>query len=59
MSETIAPNDKAFLSMKIVQESLDAHAKRMAIAFARWLSENEMDGSAEKLYDQFIESINK
>lgn len=58
-TETIAPKDKAFLSIKVVQESMDAHAKRMAIAFARWLSENEMEGSAEKLYDQFIESINK
>lgn len=57
--ETIAPKDKAFLSMKIVQESMDAHAKRMSCAFARYISDNQAEGNAEELYDKFIESINK
>lgn len=59
MPETIAPKDKVFLDIKIVQESMDAHAKRIACAFARWISDNEAEGNAENLYDQFIQSINK
>lgn len=74
---TIAPKDKAFLSMKIVQESMDAHAKRLGMAFGDWVYKNYTqfditDGwverarplsknaiTTERLYDQFIESINK
>lgn len=59
MSDTIAPNEKAFLDIKVVQESMDAHAKRMACAFARWISDNQVEGNAEELYDKFIEQQNK
>lgn len=59
MGDTLAPNEKAFLDIKIVQHSMDAHAKRIACAFARWISDNQVEGKAEELYDQFIQSINK
>ena len=36
----IIPKDRAFLSMKVVQESMDVHACRMSIAFADWIKEN-------------------
>lgn len=36
----IPPKDKAFLDIKLVQECMDAHAKRVAIAFDVWKREN-------------------
>lgn len=58
-AEVILPNDKSFLRMKIIEESMDAHSKRIACAFARWISDTQAEGNAEELYDQFIQSINK
>lgn len=37
----VPPNNKAFLDIKLVQECMDAHAKRIAIAFAEYVSFNE------------------
>lgn len=66
MAETIAPKDKAFLSMKVVQESMDAHAKRIAVAFGFYVlgadpNDPEMGGIEvmEKTYNSFIEQQNK
>lgn len=36
----IPPKDKAFLDIKLVQECMDAHAKRVSIAFDIWKREN-------------------
>lgn len=74
-AETIAPKDKAFLSMKVVQESMDAHAKRIAIAFVKWMDLDavingpdtwqwrgdnfRISYTTDQLFDKFIESINK
>ena len=37
MTDTIAPKEKVFLDIKLVQECMDAHAGRIAIAFANYL----------------------
>lgn len=39
--------------------AMDEFAKQQAIDFAKWISENEMEGDSAKLYDKFIESQNK
>jgi hypothetical protein len=39
--------------------AMDEYAKQQAIDFAKWISDNEMEGDGDKLYDQFIESQNK
>lgn len=70
---TIAPKDKAFLDIKLVQECMDAHGGRLAIAFAEWITDNNyVRGTGrwyksaggpllttECLYNKFIESITK
>lgn len=63
---TIAPKDKAFLDIKLVQECMDAHAKRIAMAFGFYFlgadeNDPEMGGmeEMEKTYNNFIESITK
>jgi len=69
--DTIPPNKKEFLNIKVVQESMDAHAKRMGIAFAEWIQETNWGEketwgrhdppsypTTEQLYDIFIQSIN-
>lgn len=37
----VPPKDKAFLDIKLVQECMDAHAKRIGIAYSMWLQENQ------------------
>ena len=37
----VPPKDKAFLDIKLVQECMDAHAERVGVAFAEWVSFNE------------------
>jgi len=66
----VPPNKKAFLDIKLVQETMDMHAKRLAMAFAEWINEtnwgeNETWGrheppsypATEQLYDLFIKSL--
>lgn len=71
----IAPKDKAFLDIKLVQECMDAQAKRISIAFLDWFRECKWDDigeciiegdeitpryiTSEQAYDKFIESITK
>lgn len=36
-NDVIAPKDKAFLDIKLVQECMDNQSKMVAIAFGKWL----------------------
>lgn len=70
----VPPNNKAFLDIKLVQESMDVHAKRISMAYLRWVDENQYyknNGgwycgqennpfplTDKQLYNKFIESIN-
>lgn len=50
----IPPKDKAFLDIKLVQECMDAQAKRMGIAFGMWLK--HLDNGTTH-YDPYTEQI--
>lgn len=67
----VPPNRKVFIDIRVVQESMDAHAKRMGISLLAWLrdtnwAEKETWGrhdppsypTDQQLYDLFIESLN-
>ena len=71
--ETIPPNDKAFLNINMVQDSMNAHAKRIAIAYGEWQDVNAVRNgfhewtvgcgaskksyTSDQLFDYFIELI--
>lgn len=56
----VPPNDKSFLSQRIIQESMDQHARNIAIAFADWKQENTLCGlTNDQLYDEFLKSLTR
>jgi hypothetical protein len=48
-------NGEYTIKCEKANEAMELYAKQQAIAFVKWVSDNEMEGNSEKLYNQFIE----